>query len=129
MPRRAAAGMVARSSARPMSPTISNVRRRYRSTHTPAKRPTRREGAVPTAARRPISAGVALSVMAAMSGSARLVRALPNREIVCPTHSFMKSAWRQSVGARSPAVGSGGEPDGMSGIYDSTGQSSRGWAT
>src|SRR5205823_1792654 len=66
----AASGIEARSTARPMSAAIKTGRRRRRSTHAPASRPTTRTGAVLIATSRPICIGVAFSTKTAARGSA-----------------------------------------------------------
>ena len=90
-----AIGTVARSAARPKSPTIRIGRRGSRSTHTPAgsvKRMNGRNSTVPSAA---TSKAVASRTRIATSGIASCPTCEPKTLIVSADHSFRKSGWRQ----------------------------------
>ena len=92
----AASGMISSNAARPRSAAIITGRRRTRSTHTPAKRPTSRTGADPAADSSPICQGVASRVSAAISGTASAVTSEPMLEIAAPAQNFRNSRCRQS---------------------------------
>src|SRR5690242_7116399 len=79
------------SSPRPTSPTISTLRRRSRSTHTPAGSVKRRKGRNSTVPSAATANGDACSSLIAMVGSASCEIDEPNWLIVWPVHIFMKS--------------------------------------
>ncbi len=68
-------------------------RRRSRSTHTPAGRLSRMNGRNSIVVSRPNSNALTWSTVAAISGSASWVIAVPKTEIVSAVHSFRKSGW------------------------------------
>jgi hypothetical protein len=91
-----AAGTVPRRTARPRSPAIRIGRRGSLSTHTPAGREIRRNGANSTTSNAETSNALTSRVITATSGSARPVTCDPNWLIVSADHSFRKSPCRQS---------------------------------
>ena len=91
----AAAGIASSASPRPQLAAITIGSLRTRSISTPACRLTSANGSVSSATRMPICIGVADSITAAVSGSARLVICAPKAVIVIDDHSFMNSGSRQ----------------------------------
>ena len=85
-------------------------RRRSRSTHAPARNPTSSTARLADTTISAISVGPAPSTSSATSGTAVRVTTEPTSEIVCPTHSFMKSACRQ----RDVVIAAGYSPVGRS---------------
>src|SRR4029077_15161334 len=91
-----ASGIEKRTTARMASAQMSNGRRRRRSTHAPAKSPTRSTARLAATIRSAICSGPAPSTRSATSGTAVRVTTDPSSETVWPAHSFLKSALRQS---------------------------------
>jgi hypothetical protein len=99
-PASAAAGMEPSSPARTTSQTIISGRRRSRSTHAPATRPTATSGAACAAVKSPIWVGVAPSTSTATSGRANCVTADPISEMLWPAQTLAKSGSRQRPASR-----------------------------
>ena len=72
-------------------------RRRSRSTQTPAGRLNRMNGRNSIVVSRPNSNGVTSSVVAAISGSASWVIAVPKTLMVSAVQSLRKSGWRRRL--------------------------------
>ena len=93
-----ATGIDRRIAARIRSDAMSNGRRRRRSTHAPATKPTSSTARLTETTSSAISVGPAPRTRSATRGTAVRVTTLPSRDTVWPVHSFMKSAWRHRVG-------------------------------
>jgi hypothetical protein len=88
-----------RTRTRPRSPTISTWRRRIRSTHAPAGKPTTRNANVPNVVSKPTSRFEALRENTATSGSASTLIWLPNWLIESATNNCRKS-WARKIPRR-----------------------------
>ena len=88
-----AIGIDAIAIARPRSPMIRIGRRRRRSTQTPAGRLSRMNGRNSIVVSSPNSNALTDRTVAAISGRASCVIAVPNTETVSAVHSFRKSGW------------------------------------
>ena len=91
-PLSAASGIMALATIRPRLVKIMMGRRGRRSAQAPAKKPMARRGAGPAAESIPICNGDASSVMAAISGTAKMLIWEPNWLMVSAAHTFRKSA-------------------------------------
>lgn len=101
-----ARGIMASKAARPTSAATRIGRLVWRSTSSPAATPTTSDGRVLIAASTPICAGVALSEMAAVRGSARYVTCSPMAGRVCASHKRRKPSWadRRCMGQASQVL-------------------------
>src|ERR1700680_657227 len=88
-------GRLASTAARHSALVIMMGRRRTRSIHTPTNRPRARNGREERALRTPISPGVAVSVITAVSGRASRVIWLPSWEMLSPVQNLTNSRLRQ----------------------------------
>src|SRR5215510_1811691 len=101
----AAAGMVARTRARPRAVAIKSLRLGVWSTHAPTTSPRRKSGADEAARSRPIWTGVADRLTAA-SGSATRDTSEPSRDRLWASHSFRKSLTPPVTSSRAGTEGS-----------------------
>src|SRR4051812_18433560 len=124
-----ATGIDTSSAARNVSDATRSGLRGRRSTHAPAKNPTRSTARLPATTIKAISVGPAPRTRRATSGTAVRVTTDPSSETVCPVQSLRKSPCRQSDGAgaasRSITTHSLGARRGRRGAFWSRGFASR----
>ncbi len=101
-PAHQATGMLSSNAARTRSARSISVRRRIRSTHTPAGSPMTRKATVSAAVSSPIWNGVAASTVAASSGITVCPANAPTWLAVSPAQRRRKSAWKNRESLRTP---------------------------